>query len=64
VSRALAALRLLRAGLHKRAFELNSHGRAEAAQAVWAVVEELDDLLIELDEGRPWWRFTRLRSRS
>lgn len=48
MERAIAALRLLRAGLHARAFALNSRGRTEAAQAVWAVVEEIDDLLNQL----------------
>ena len=42
---ATAALRLLRGRLHARAFDLHSHGRAEAAQALWAVVEELDHLI-------------------
>ena len=41
----LAALRLLRGRLHARAFDLHSHGRSEAAQALWAVVEELDVLI-------------------
>jgi len=45
-----AAVRQLRARLHARAFELNSHGLTQAAQALWAVVEELDDLLTQLDE--------------
>ena len=40
----------MRARLHARAFELNSHGLTQAAQALWAVVEELDDLLTQLDE--------------
>ena len=52
MNRAIAALRLLRMGLHRRAYELHSHGRAEAAQAVWAVVEELDDLLNQFTERR------------
>ena len=42
---ALAALRLMRGRLHERAFSLHAHGHAEAAQAIWAVVEELDDLI-------------------
>jgi hypothetical protein len=45
VNLAIAALRLMRGRLHERAFDLHSHGRAEAAQALWAVVEELDHLI-------------------
>ena len=45
---AIAALRLLRGRLHDRAFELHAQGRAEAAQALWAVVEELDVLTNQL----------------
>lgn len=52
MSRAVAVLRLLRMGLHRRAFEHHSRGHAEAAQALWAVVEELDDLLNRLTERR------------
>jgi hypothetical protein len=52
VTQAIEDVRALRAGLHARAFELNSQGRTEAAQAVWAVVEELDALLNRLDERR------------
>ena len=50
---AVRLLRDFRAGLHARAYELNSHGRSEAAQAVWAVVEELDVLLNRLTERTP-----------
>ena len=50
---AIAALRLLRGRLHARAFDLHSQGRAEAAQALWAVVEELDVLTNELARRRP-----------
>jgi hypothetical protein len=42
-------LRELRARLHTRAYELHAHGRTEAAQALWAVVGELDVLLTQLD---------------
>ena len=42
---AIAALRLLRGRLHARAYEATTAGRAEAAQALWAVVEELDHLI-------------------
>lgn len=49
---AIAALRLFRGRLHERAFDLHSHGRAEAAQALWAVVEELDVLTNELTRRR------------
>ena len=49
---AVASLRLLRADLHARAFDLHSHGRTEAAQAVWAVLESIDALLIRLQARR------------
>jgi hypothetical protein len=49
VNLVLAALRSMRRRLHDRAFELHSQGRAEAAQALWAVVEELDHLINTLD---------------
>lgn len=49
---AIAALRLLRGRLHDRAYELHSQGRAEAAQALWAVVEELDHLINQLANRR------------
>jgi hypothetical protein len=52
VSLAKAILRLLRMDLHARAFDLHSHGRTEAAQAVWSVVEALDDLLNRLNARR------------
>ena len=52
MSLAIAALRLLRGRLHDRAFELHAQGRAEAAQALWAVVEELDVLTNELARRR------------
>lgn len=41
----VAALRLMRGRLHDRAYQLHARGHAEAAQAIWAVVEELDDLI-------------------
>lgn len=50
MTQAIEDVRNLRAGLHAHAFELNAQGRAEAAQAVWAVVEELDRLLNRLEE--------------
>ena len=49
---AIAALRLMRRRLHARAFDLHAQGRAEAAQALWAVVEELDVLTNELAAAR------------
>jgi hypothetical protein len=52
VTLAIAALRLLRGRLHARAFEMHSRGRAEAAQALWAVVEELDHLINQLTTRR------------
>lgn len=42
---ATAALRLMRGRLHHRAYRLHGTGHTEAAQALWAVVEELDDLI-------------------
>lgn len=45
MSLAIAALRLMRARLHGRAYQLHGSGHSEAAQAIWAVVEELDDLI-------------------
>ena len=39
------ALRLLRAELHARAYDHHAHGRTEAAQALWSVVESLDTIL-------------------
>lgn len=45
MSLATAALRLMRGRLHERAYRLHATGHAEAAQALWAVVEELDDLI-------------------
>jgi len=52
VTQALEDVRALRAGLHAQAYELNSKGQSQAAQALWAVVEQLDDLLARLDERR------------
>jgi hypothetical protein len=52
VTQAVEDVRALRAALHARAYELNSHGRTEAAQALWVVVEELDRLRTRLDERR------------
>lgn len=48
---AVACLRWLRADLHARAYDLHRHGRSEAAQALWGVVESIDALLIRL-QGR------------
>ena len=46
-------LRNLRARLHDRAFEHHAQGRAEAAQALWSVVEELDLLINDItNRGR------------
>jgi hypothetical protein len=50
VTLALEDVRDLRARLHERAYDLHSHGRSEAAQALWAVVEELDVILTRLDQ--------------
>jgi len=52
VTDALEAVRNLRADLHARAYDLNSHGLTQAAQALWAVVESLDELLTR-HERRP-----------
>ena len=41
------ALRALRDDLHARAYDLHTHGRTEAAQALWSVVESLDTILTE-----------------
>lgn len=57
---AIAALRVLRADLHARAFDMHNHGRTEAAQALWGVVESLDDLLIRLNARRRRGPFRRL----
>jgi hypothetical protein len=45
VNLAVAALRLMRGRLHERAYRLHTTGHSEAAHALWAVVEELDDLI-------------------
>lgn len=47
-----AALRELRQRLHDRAYEQHAEGRAEAAQALWVVVEELDHLINQLTPRR------------
>ena len=39
------ALQALRDELHARAYDHHSHGRTEAAQALWSVVESLDTIL-------------------
>lgn len=44
-------LRALRNDLHARAYQFHAHGRTEAAQALWAVVESLDTILT--DERSP-----------
>jgi hypothetical protein len=49
---ATCLIRELRDRLHARAYEQHSRGHAEAAQALWAVVEELDVLLTHLKERR------------
>jgi len=48
-----AALRLLRDELHARAYDHHSHGRTEAAQALWSVVESLDTILTETTRSDP-----------
>lgn len=52
MNRAIAALRLLRAGVHGRAYALQRRGRGEAADALWALVEVLDELLNLLTQRR------------
>ena len=52
MTQALEDVRALRAGLHALAYDRHSRGLTEAAQALWAVVEALDDLLARLDERR------------
>ena len=47
------ALRLLRDELHARAYDHHSHGRTEAAQALWSVVESLDTILSETTRSDP-----------
>lgn len=48
MNEAVGALRLLREDLHSRAYDMHAHGLTEAAQALWGVVESLDDLLNQL----------------
>lgn len=48
----MAATRVLRGRLHVRAGQLARRGHDEAAQALWVVVEELDELLIFLARRR------------
>jgi len=43
---------LLRHGLHRRAYDLHRNGHREAALTLWAIVEELDDLLTHLTDRR------------
>lgn len=47
-----AGLRLLRHRLHQRAYREHADGHAEAAQALWAVVEEIDALLVRIESKR------------
>lgn len=47
-----SALRFLRSRLHARAYDLSTHGHHEAAQALWAIVDELDALLNRLGGRR------------
>ena len=49
---AIAVLRLLRGRLHADAFRLNADGNAPGAQALWAVVGQLDTLINELTRRR------------
>ena len=49
---AVACLRWLRADLHRQAYEKHRQGLAEAAQALWGVVESIDALLIRLNTRR------------
>lgn len=49
---AMAALRLVRGRLHERARYLQSHDHLEAAAALWAFVEELDELIILIARRR------------
>ena len=45
------ALRLLREDLHARAYDHHKRGRTEAAQALWSVVESLDTILTNTNDG-------------
>jgi len=47
-----AALRHLRDGLHRRAYHLHQGGRQEAALTLWAIVDELDDLIHRITQRR------------
>jgi len=38
-------LRILRDGLHRRAYDLHGNNHREAALTLWAIVDVLDDLL-------------------
>ena len=46
------ALRLLRDRVHRRAYDLHPN-HPEAALTLWALVDELDDLLDRLSKRRP-----------
>lgn len=48
----IPALRFLRNRLHASAQDLSDRGHREAAQALWAVVDDLDELLIHLTRRR------------
>jgi len=48
VNLAMAVLRGLRGRLHQRAYDLQKVGRTEPAQALWVLVEEIDELIIAM----------------
>lgn len=48
----MAALRLVRGRLSDRARTMSRTGHPEAAQALWAIVEEIDDLIISMARRR------------
>jgi hypothetical protein len=48
----MAVLRLVRGRLDDRARQLVKSGHREAAQALWVLVEEIDELLIDMAQRR------------
>jgi hypothetical protein len=48
----MAVLRLVRGRLNGRAAQLVKSGHREAAQALWVLVEEIDELLIDMAQRR------------
>ena len=52
MSRAIAGLRLLRVGLHARAYAAHAIGRTEAAQALWSVHDDVAALIVLLEKRR------------